>query len=328
MTRRPAADKAIAVQGLTRTYGAGADAFSAVRGLDLEIAHGSVHALLGVNGAGKTSTMEVIEGLAPATSGEVRVLGLHPVADRPEVRRRSGVLLQRTGFVGDLTVAETLQMWATTVTAPRPLEESLEMLDLRGRRDVAARNLSGGELRRLDLACTLMGRPEVVMLDEPTTGLDPESRRAVWDLISGLRDEGGTVLLTTHFLDEAEQLADQVSIMRAGRIVREGTLPQIVAGEPSTIGFTTLDRDLPDMPDLTDLPAEVRHDRGRTDVRTTDLQPTLSALMRWADDHHVTLAGLTVSSPSLEAVFLRIARDEDTDDLAVPTDSTLEGALR
>ena len=322
MTRRPAADTAIAVQGLTRTYGAGVDAFTAVRGLDLEIPRGAIHALLGVNGAGKTSTMEVIEGLAPATSGEVRVLGLHPVADRPEVRRRSGVLLQRTGFVGDLTVAETLHVWATTVTAPRPLEESLEMLDLRGRRDVAARNLSGGELRRLDLACTLMGRPEVVMLDEPTTGLDPESRRAVWDLISGLRDEGGTVLLTTHFLDEAEQLADQVSIMRAGRIVREGTVPQIVAGEPSTIGFTTLDSDLPD------LPAEVRHDRGRTEVRTPDLQPTLSALMRWADDHHVTLAGLAVSSPSLETVFLRIAREDDTDDLAVPTDSTLEGALR
>ena len=322
MTRRPVADTAIAVQGLTRTYGAGADAFTAVRGLDLEVARGTVQALLGVNGAGKTSTMEVIEGLAPATSGEVRVLGLHPVADRPEVRRRSGVLLQRSGFVGDLTVAETLQMWATTVTAPRPLEESLEMLDLRGRRDVAARNLSGGELRRLDLACTLMGRPEVVMLDEPTTGLDPESRRAVWDLISGLRDEGGTVLLTTHFLDEAEQLADRVSIMREGRIVREGTVPQIVAGEPSTIGFTTLDSDLPG------LPAEVRVVRGRTEVRTTDLQPTLSALMRWADDHDVTLAGLAVSSPSLEAVFLRIAREDGTDDLAVPTDSNLEGALR
>lgn len=160
------------------------------------------------------------------------------------------------------------------------------------------------------------------MLDEPTTGLDPESRRAVWDLISGLRDEGGTVLLTTHFLDEAEQLADRVSIMREGRIVREGTVPQIVAGEPSTIGFTTLDSDLPD------LPAEVRHDRGRTEVRTTDLQPTLSALMRWADDHDVTLAGLAVSSPSLEAVFLRIARDRGTDDVAAHADGTLEGALR
>ena len=155
------------------------------------------------------------------------------------------------------------------------------MLDLLGRRDVAARNLSGGELRRLDLACTLMGRPDVVMLDEPTTGLDPESRRAVWDLIEGLRDAGGTVLLTTHFLDEAEQLADQVSIMRAGRVVREGTVAQIVAGEPSTIGFADLGRDLPA------LPAEVRVDRGRTEVRTADLQPTLSALLRWADEHRV-----------------------------------------
>jgi ABC-2 type transport system ATP-binding protein len=233
------------------------------------------------------------------------------------------VLLQRSGFVGDLTVAETLQMWAGTVTGPRPLEESLEMLDLLGRRDVAARNLSGGELRRLDLACTLMGRPDVVMLDEPTTGLDPESRRAVWDLITGLRDEGGTVLLTTHFLDEAEQLADQVSIMRAGRVVREGTVPQIVAGEPSTIAFASPGRDLPP------LSADVRDDRGRTEVRTTDLQPTLSTLLRWADEHGVLLADLAVSSPSLEAVFLRIAREDGlhhpTDDGATPT---LEGALR
>lgn len=318
-TTRPA----IEVRGLTRTYGSGADAFTAVRGLDLEVARGTIHALLGVNGAGKTSTMEVVEGLAPATSGTVRVLGQDPVADRAGVRRRTGVLLQRTGFVGDLTVAETLQMWASTVTAPRPLGESLEMLDLVGRRDVAARNLSGGELRRLDLACTLMGRPDVVMLDEPTTGLDPESRRAVWDLISGLRDEGGTVLLTTHFLDEAEQLADQVSIMRAGRVVREGTVPQIVAGEPSTIGFATPEVSLPS------LPAEVRHDRGRTEVRTADLQPTLSALLRWADDHDVVLADLAVSSPSLEAVFLRIARQEGSAEPADdPTGATLEGALR
>lgn len=319
-------DLAIEVRDLTRTYGSGADAFTAVRGVDLEVARGTIHALLGVNGAGKTSTMEVVEGLAPASSGEVRVLGLHPVRDRADVRRRTGVLLQRTGFVGDLTVAETLQMWATTVTDPRPLEESLGMLDLLGRRDVAARNLSGGELRRLDLACTLMGRPDVVMLDEPTTGLDPESRRAVWDLISGLRDEGGTVLLTTHFLDEAEQLADQVSIMRAGRVVREGTVPQIVAGEPSTIGFASRGRDHPPLPVL---PGEVRDDRGRTEIRTADLQPTLSALLRWADDHDVVLADLAVSSPSLEAVFLRIAREEGSAEPADDrTDPTLEGALR
>jgi ABC-2 type transport system ATP-binding protein len=312
---------AIAVRGLTRTYGTGADAFTAVRGLDLEVARGTIHALLGVNGAGKTSTMEVVEGLAPATSGTVRVLGLDPVAGRAEVRRRTGVLLQRTGFVGDLTVAETLRMWASTVTAPRPLDESLEMLDLARRRDVAARNLSGGELRRLDLACTLMGRPDVVMLDEPTTGLDPESRRAVWDLIGALREEGGTVLLTTHFLDEAEQLADQVSIMRAGRIVREGTVPEIVAGEPSSIAFATPEQALPG------LPAEVRDDRGRTEIRTPDLQPTLSVLLRWAEEHHVTLADLAVSSPSLEAVFLRIAREGAPADTrrSVPT---LEGALR
>jgi ABC-2 type transport system ATP-binding protein len=320
MTQPTTPDLAIEVRDLTRTYGSGAEAFTAVRGVDLEVRRGTIHALLGVNGAGKTSTMEVLEGLAPATSGDVRVLGRHPVADRAAVRRRTGVLLQRTGFVGDLTVAETLQMWAATVTDPRPLEESLTMLDLLGRRDVAARNLSGGELRRLDLACTLMGRPELVMLDEPTTGLDPESRRAVWDLIVGLRDRGGTVLLTTHFLDEAEQLADQVSIMRAGRVVREGTVGEIVAGEPSTIGFADLDRDLPA------LPGEVRRVRGRTEVRTADLQPTLSTLLRWAEDHSLVLADLSVSSPSLEAVFLRIAREDPADGQGA--DPVLQGALR
>jgi ABC-2 type transport system ATP-binding protein len=159
-----------------------------------------------------------------------------------------------------------------------------------------------------------------VMLDEPTTGLDPESRRAVWDLIGGLRDEGGTVLLTTHFLDEVEQLADQVSIMRGGRVVREGTVPQIVAGEPSTIGFASPGRDLPP------LPGEVRQDRGGTEVRTADLQPTLWTLLRWAEDQAVVLADLSVRSPSLEAVFLRIAREDSAE--AQHTDPALEGAVR
>ncbi|MEI2714739.1 MAG: ABC transporter ATP-binding protein [Nocardioides sp.] len=296
------ATNAISVRSLTRTYGGGAAAFTAVRDLNLEVVPGTIHALLGVNGAGKTSTMEIIEGLASATSGEVRVLGLDPIEDRAAVRRRTGVLLQKSGFIGDLTVAETLEMWASTVSHPRPLDESMSMLNLTSRRDVAVRNLSGGEQRRLDLACTLMGGPELVMLDEPTTGLDPESRRAVWDLISALRDQGHTVLLTTHFLDEAEALADQVSIMRAGEIVVEGTVSQIVAGEPSTITFSTLDVQLPA------LQAEVHRDPSRTTIRTADLQPVLTTLLTWAERQGLTLVDLSVSSPSLEAVFLRIAQ--------------------
>ncbi|MBE7325591.1 ABC transporter ATP-binding protein [Nocardioides sp. Y6] len=295
---------AIETRGLRRTYGTGADAFEAVRGIDLQVRRGQVHALLGVNGAGKTSTLEVLEGLAPATAGEVRVLGLDPVADRAQVRRRTGVLLQHSGFVADLTVRETLKMWAATVTGARPVEESLEMLDLSRLADTRMRGLSGGEHRRVDLACTLTGRPELVVLDEPTTGLDPESRRAVWRLVRDLRDSGATVLLTTHYLEEAEQLADQVSIMRAGEVVREGTVAEIVAGHPAEISFRTPRRDLP-------LPAgaEVSHDGGTTVLRVADLQPVLTDLLLAARDAGVELAMLDARSATLESVFLAVAAD-------------------
>ncbi|SDS35013.1 ABC-2 type transport system ATP-binding protein [Nocardioides scoriae] len=310
----PRSDSAIRVRGLRRRYGSGADAFEAVRGVDLDVAAGSIHALLGVNGAGKTSTLEVVEGLAAPSGGEVSVLGLDPVRDRAAVRRRTGVLLQRSGFVGDLTVHETLQMWAATVTDPRPVEESLELLDLVDRAQVRMRALSGGEQRRVDLACTLTGRPEVVMLDEPTTGLDPESRRQVWRLVRELREQGSTVLLTTHYLDEAEALADQVSIMRAGEVVREGTVAEIVAAHPSQISFRTPSDPLP-------LPAgEVDHDGELTVLRVEDLQPALTELLLTARDAGVVLDRLAARTASLESVFL---------DLAAATDAaTPEGATR
>lgn len=299
---------AVEVRGLRRTYGSGKDAFEAVRGVDLTVARGTVHALLGVNGAGKTSTLEVIEGLAPATAGEVRVLGLDPVADRAEVRRRTGVLLQRSGFVGDLTVRETLQMWAATVTDARSVDESMEMLHLTSRADTRMRNLSGGETRRVDLASALMGRPELVMLDEPSTGLDPESRRAVWQLVRDLRDEGATVLLTTHYLEEAEQLADQVSIMRAGAIVREGTLAEIVADHPHEISFRTPAHTFAYPPN-----AAVERDGDRTVLRVPDLQPALTDLLLAAREQHVTLDLLDARTATLESVFLAIAAGDEGD---------------
>ncbi len=292
----------ITVSGLRRSYGSGTRSFEAVRGIDLAIAPGTIHALLGVNGAGKTSTLEVIEGLARPDAGEVRVLGMDPIRDRAAVRRRTGVLLQRSGFVADLSVSETLLMWAATVTDARPLEESLEMLDLAQRADTRMRALSGGEQRRVDLACSLMGRPDVVMLDEPTTGLDPESRRKVWSLIRALRDEGATVLLTTHYLEEAETLADDLSIMRAGEIVRAGTPAQIVADHPSEISFSTPGVPLPTRPD-----ARVSHDGDRTVLHVGDLQAELGALLRWAEDHGVRLDRLAARTASLESVFLAIA---------------------
>ena len=295
-------DAAIDVHDLHRVYGSGSGAFEAVRGVSLRVASGTIHALLGVNGAGKTSLLEVIEGLAVPASGSVRVLGLDPITERPEVRRRTGVLLQRSGFSGDLTVRETLTMWAATVTDPRPVEESLDLLDLGGRAEVPMRALSGGEQRRVDLACTLTGRPEVLMLDEPTTGLDPESRHRVWQLVRSLREEGVAVLVTTHYLEEAEALADQISIMRAGQVVVAGTREQILAGQPCVISFRTPDREVPPL-----AAARVQRVAGHTVVETEDLQQTLTSLLSWADRGHVRLDDLAARAASLESIFLDVA---------------------
>ena len=295
----------IEVRGLRRTYGSGADAYEAVRGIDLTVEAGTVVALLGTNGAGKTSALEVVEGLAPASGGEVRVLGLSPSADRAEVRRRTGVLLQSSGFPADLTVAETLRMWASTLTAPRPVQDALAEQDLTGRADVRVRSLSGGEARRLDLACTLLGDPEVVFLDEPTTGLDPESRRRVWDLVLELRDRGRSVLLTTHHLEEAEVLADRVAIMHAGEIVREGTPAALGEQHPATVRFegTEVLQGLGDLPGST----RVTTEHGTTTVETRDLQSTLTALLVHAAARDLRLAGLDARNASLEHVFLSVA---------------------
>ena len=317
-------DLAVRVRGLRRTYGHGASAFEAVRGVDLDVPVGSITALLGTNGAGKTSTLEVIEGLAPATDGEVGVLGLHPVADRALLRRRLGILLQRSGFSGDLTVRETLRQWSATMTSPRPVDDMLGLLSLEERADVRMLALSGGETRRVELAGALMGRPELVVLDEPTTGLDPESRREVWRLVSDLRDDGATVLLTTHYLEEAETLADRLDIMHGGRIVRSGTPAEIAAGYPATISFAHV----PGVPELAGL-RRVVHERGRTILETDALQPSLSDLLAWAAHDDVVLDDLDARSASLETVFLSIADDREPADGADPSSPTTQaGALR
>ncbi|GAA5155816.1 ABC transporter ATP-binding protein [Nocardioides marinquilinus] len=314
---------AIEVRGLRRRYGRGTTAFEAVRGLDLEVPRGSVTALLGVNGAGKTSTLEVIEGLAPASDGEVRVLGLDPIAQRADVRRRTGVLLQSSGFSGELTVRETLQMWAGLVSDPRPVDEALAMLDLADRGGVRVRALSGGEVRRLDLAVTLLGHPEVVMLDEPTTGLDPESRRDVWRLLQQLRDQGTTILLTTHYLEEAEVLAEHVSIMAAGRIVKAGTPAELAEGHPSTISFAT-----PDGVTLPPLEAQVAVDGATTRIETLELQDTLTDLLGWAARHGVRLEQLDARHASLESIFLAVADETSHHRAAAGDPASLEGATR
>ncbi|WP_328816684.1 ABC transporter ATP-binding protein [Nonomuraea cypriaca] len=224
---------AIEVRNLHQRY----DDFEAVRGIAFEVGRGELYALLGTNGAGKTTTLDVLEGYHAPTEGQVRVLGHDPFAQRAEVRHRMGIVLQEAGFYKDLTVAETVDAWRRWT--PRAMERgaALERVGLAHRERVRVGGLSGGEKRRLDLALAVLGRPEVLFLDEPTTGLDPEARRNVWSLIRGMVEEGTTVLLTTHYLDEAQHLAHRLAIMHEGRIVTEGTLADVLGERGTRITF-------------------------------------------------------------------------------------------
>lgn len=306
----------VSVRGARRRYGL----FEAVRGVDLDVRRGELLALLGTNGAGKTSLVELVEGLAPADAGEIRVLGHDPYRERAQIVGGLGVMLQEAGFSSDLTTVETMRLWAGTLARPRPVEEVLDDLALTSRADVRVGSLSGGERRRLDLALAILGRPELLVLDEPTTGLDPESRRAVWRLVRGLLEDGVTVLLTTHYLEEAEELADRVAIMRAGRVVREGTVAEAVSAEPARIEF--LPHDGPGAPltlattDLPVLPGLVAADveRGRVRLRTTSLQEDLEVLLAWARERGLRLEELEARSASLEQAFLSLAQSADVDE--------------
>ncbi|MEV0901816.1 ABC transporter ATP-binding protein [Actinoplanes sp. NPDC049802] len=300
-------DDVIEVAGLRRSYGA----FEAVRGLSLRIPRGELFALLGTNGAGKTTTIEVLEGLQAPTSGRVRVLGLDPIANRAELRPRTGVMLQRGGFTGSLTVRETVDFWRSLTVRPYPVAEVLEMVDLTDRANVAVEQLSGGEGRRLELALAVLGRPELLFLDEPTTGMDPASRRHAWEVVRELQRNGTTILLTTHYLEEAEALADRVAIMRAGHIVATGAPEDVVGTLPARISFrlaTPVDG-LPDLPDTT---RTVEGDR--VTYETGRLQDDLTRLLDWANTGGLRLVALSARPATLEDVFLDIAADRDPAD--------------
>ncbi|MGW2370797.1 MULTISPECIES: ABC transporter ATP-binding protein [Kitasatospora] len=300
-------DSVIEVTDLHRHYGTGATEYHAVRGVDLTVGRGELFALLGTNGAGKTSTMEVIEGLAAPGRGTVRVLGHDPFRDRAAVRPRIGIMLQEGGFPGELTAAETGRTWAGMTSGARPVAEALELVGLGHRAGVRVKQLSGGERRRLDLAMALLGRPEVLFLDEPSTGLDPEARAAVWRLVRELRAQGTTVLLTTHYLEEAEELADRLAIMHGGQVVTTGTVAEVIAGRPSRITF--------ELPEFTGaalplLPgAEVTVDGRKVTVQSVGLQDTLTDLLGWARHHGIALGALDARSASLEEAFLAIASE-------------------
>lgn len=294
--------KVIVVDNVTRTYGK----FTAVDGVSFHVAQGELVALLGSNGAGKTSLLEVLQGSTRSNDGRVRVFGVDPVADRAAIRQRTGIMLQEAGFAKDLTVRETLVMWAGTLTSPRPVADSLAMCGLEGRADIRVGSLSGGERRRLDLAMATLGRPGLLFMDEPTTGLDPAVRQHTWELVRRMLDEGSTVLLTTHYMEEAEELADRILIMDKGRILTEGSVADIVARHPCEITFTDIEVSDVEFERLSHVVCPVSHDRGITRVLSTDLHATLRELLALADSRDIHLDGLNARAASLESAFLHI----------------------
>jgi ABC-2 type transport system ATP-binding protein len=291
---------AIVTEELVRRYGH----FAAVDGVSFEVPQGQLVAVLGPNGAGKTTTLEMLEGFTAPTSGTVRVLGADPHRGGRAWRARIGLVLQSTSLDAELTVRDTLRLFARLYPAPRRVGEVLELTGLTS--DGAARvgTLSGGQRRRVDIGIGIVGRPEVLFLDEPTTGLDPEARRRTWTTIASLASAGTTVVLTTHYIDEADQLADRVIVLAGGRITADTTPRELRAlGGPPVIRYR-----LPDGLPADNLPGQFSfhlNNDGRTLViRATDVGATLGELIRWAAQHGLDLSALEVGPPSLEEAYL------------------------
>ena len=300
-----APEPAIQIHGLRKAYGT----VEAVRDVDLTIAAGEVFALLGPNGAGKTTTVEICEGHRARDGGEVRVLGFDPASGGRAFRERIGIVLQSTGVDPYLTVRETVDLYAGYYREPRATSEVLE---LTGLTDVAGRRvgqLSGGQKRRVDLAVGLAGNPELLFLDEPTTGFDPAARRQAWDTVRGLRQLGTTILLTTHYLDEAQALADRVAIIAGGRIVASGT-PDTLGARGA--GATTIRFELPAGSRLPPVAGAVAAEDGNgVSLATQDPTRALHALTGWALEHGITLDRLEVQRPSLEDAYLALTGDDE-----------------
>jgi ABC-2 type transport system ATP-binding protein len=292
---------AIVVNDLRKRYGD----VEAVRGVSFEVGEGEVFALLGPNGAGKTTTVEILEGYRSRDSGDVSVLGHDPARRERDLRGRIGIVLQSTGVEQFLTVAETVELYRGYYRAPRPLDEIIDVVGLQAKRDTRVNKLSGGQQRRLDVAVALAGDPELLFLDEPTTGFDPGARRNAWEVVKNLASLGKTVLLTTHYMDEAQYLANRVAILAAGEIVAEGP-PSTLVGRASaaTIVRFALPEDAPPLPP--DLQPAAHPAGPLAELRTDDPTRTLHDLTGWALDHGVRLDQLSVTRPSLEDVYLEL----------------------
>lgn len=292
---------AVSVRGLVRSYGQ----VRAVDGVSFEVEAGEVFALLGPNGAGKTTTIEILEGFRNRHAGEVRVLGIDPGDRRSGQRLRSqlGVVLQELAVEPFLSVRQVLERNAGYYPAPRPVGEVIELVGLAEKADAKVKTLSGGQQRRLDVGLGIVGNPTLLFLDEPTTGLDPAGRRTSWELVRRLAGEGTTVILTTHYMEEAEALADQVAIIASGKIVAHGP-PASLGGRDR--GAATIRFQLPAGVTPADLPVAIAGDGPSVELRTDRELEALHELTRWALDHEVRLIGLTVSRHTLEDVYLQL----------------------
>jgi ABC-2 type transport system ATP-binding protein len=303
------AQSVISVAGLRKSYGE----LEAVCGIDLEVAAGQVFAFLGPNGAGKTTTVEILEGYRKPSAGKVSVLDSEPGDAGRAWRQRIGVVLQDCNLQPELTVRESLELYAGYYETPRSVDETIELVGLQDQGDQRARRLSGGQQRRLDVGLALVGNPELLFLDEPTTGFDPSARRQAWEVIANLRELGKTVFLTTHYMDEAQALADRVAIIVEGKIVAEGAPGELGGRDAAAlISFR-----LPTGVGAGDLPREVAaalggagapHPNGQVQLRTDDPVAILSALTGWALARDLDLAGLEVRRPSLEDVYLELTQ--------------------
>jgi ABC-2 type transport system ATP-binding protein len=298
----PAGEPVISIRALHKRYGD----YEAIRGLDLEVRRGEIFAFLGPNGAGKTTTVEILEGFRRASDGQVEVLGANPWHAPSAWRERIGIVLQESEAEPGLTVRECLHLYAGYYRAPREVQETLALVDLGEQAEQRASALSGGQRRRLDVALALIGDPELIFLDEPTTGFDPSARRAAWEVIAGLRALGKTVFLTTHYMEEAERLADRIAVIAAGEIVAQGT-PQTL-GDRQLAG-TRITFAPPRGTQLADLPAALAEQAeqdasGRIALLSSSVASDLHALSAWALQRELELEDLEVRRPTLEDVYL------------------------
>jgi ABC-2 type transport system ATP-binding protein len=294
---------AIEVTDLRKAYGS----TEAVRAVSFTVARGEVFCLLGPNGAGKTTIVEILEGYRTRTSGSVTVLGIDPATGARRLREQVGIVLQQCGVQNDLTVTELVEMYGRYYVDARPVDEVIEIVELTEKRDVRAKALSGGQRRRLDLALALVGDPELIFLDEPTTGFDPAARRQAWSTIRSLCELGKTIFLTTHFMDEAQHLADRVAIMNAGEVIASGR-PDELGGRdlrPAEIRFS-----LPahwSLGDVPELPAQQRSLKGdRVVVVTPEPVRASHILTSWALDHDIDVGHFSVTQPTLEDIYLEL----------------------